>query len=147
MEQDRYNTNHPLFIIGMISLILCLAMFGLTFYVLPNLLFGLIYDVPSFITDWKEWLWTTYEMNDYRASHIIALFLFSCSLIFALIAYFSSNKIDNKIFRSELESQEEATGEKRNHRETMILVVKILFIIILVYVFAQVFQWIIYATA
>lgn len=147
MEQDRYNTDHFLFIIGMISLIMSLALFGLTFYVLPNLLFGLIYDIPSFISEWREWIRASYEVTDYAASQIIALFLFALSLMFALIAYFSSNQIDNKIFRSELELQEEVTHEKKKNRETMILVIKILFTIMMVYVFAQVFQWIIYETS
>lgn len=147
MEQDRYNTDHFLFIIGMISLIMSLAMFGLTFYVLPNLLFGLIYDIPSFISEWREWIRTSYQVTDYAASQIIALFLFTLSLMFALIAYLSSNQIDNKIFRSELELQEEVTHEKKKNRETMILVIKILFTIMMVYVFAQAFQWFIYETS
>lgn len=141
MEQDRYNTNHYLFITGMISLILSLAMFGLTLYVLPHLLFGITYDVPSFISDWKEWLHINYQMNESKAAHMLALLLFTLSLIFALIAYFSSNKIDNSIYKSEIETQAEVTGEKSTHRETMILVLKMLFIIVLVYIFAQVFQW------
>lgn len=147
MEQDHDNTENILFITGMISLVLSLALFGLTFYVLPYLLFGLVYDVPGFIIQWKEWLKSTYEISDYSASEYIALFLFTMSLMLALVAYFSSKQIDNKIFRSDLALQEEMTHQKQINRETWILVMKILFTIVMVYVFAQVFQWFMFETS
>ena len=94
MEQDRFQKNHTVFIIGMISLVISLILLALCLYLLPNLLFGWQYDVPTFVPYINEWLISTYNFTDSSASKILFFILVGLSLVFIAIAYFSSNRIE-----------------------------------------------------
>ena len=61
MEIDRYERNHKVFIIAMLSMIISLALLGFVLYMLPYLMFDWVYNVPSFIVTWSEWFVDNYE--------------------------------------------------------------------------------------
>ncbi len=147
MEQDRFQKNHVLYIIGLISLVASLSLFAFTLYILPHLIFGWGYDAPVFISSWKEILRFGYHFSSSAASQLIALLFFILTVIFAIIAYFSSNRIDNEIYSAELEFQNKSPKRRKGHRESVMLVLKLLFIIFLVFIFAELFQWLIYTKA
>ncbi len=146
MEDDRYQKNHFLFIIGLVSLLLALSLFVLTLYLLPHLLFGWLYNIPEFILFWIEWLQSQYNVTEVGASQLIILFFFLLSLFFATIAYFSSNRIDSQIFNLGSSRTRKPITFKKSSREGLALGLKILFIMIIVFVAASLFQWLLYNT-
>ena len=147
MEADRYQKNHKLFILGIFSLLIALSLFAFSLYLLPNLLFGWRYDTPEFIMFWKEWLLSQYDYTEPVAARLIFLFFFGIAFIFGVIAYFSSNRIDNQILSKELKvPEEEESPDKttQNTREGLSLGLRILFIILIIFIIGTLFQWAIY---
>ena len=145
MEADRYQKNHTLFIVGMISLLigLCFMVFGL--YLFPNLIFGWRYEVPGFIPVVKEWLQSSYHYSEAGAAQFIFFFLFLIGLLLIIVAYFSSNRIDNDIYSAELKAEAPPRKIKNSGiSDAQRLALKILFISLLVFIFIKVFEWLIY---
>ena len=147
MEADRYQKNHTLFIVGMISLLigLCFMVFGL--YLFPNLIFGWRYEVPGFIPVVKEWLQSSYHYSEAGAAQFIFFFLFLIGLLLIIVAYFSSNRIDDEIYHVELETAEEMEKEEKpkevNH-EGMKFGMEMLLIVLAVFLLGGLFEWLIY---
>ena len=144
MEEDRYQKNHLLFIISLVSLLISLVLFAFTLYMLPHLLFGWRYDAPEFIPFWTEWLQYQYNVSEAAASKLILFLFVLLSLIFGLITYFSSNRIENQIFSSGLSGTNKSPIFKKSTREGVALGLKIFFIIIIIFVAASLLQWLIY---
>lgn len=116
MEQDRYKINHFMFIFCMISLLFTLCLLFFSIFVFPNLILGMVYDVPTFIAYWREWLASTFNWTDNAASKIIFLMFFIPVFIFGYIAYLLSNYIEDQVFQSEegIKKNRQAIGEKKN---------------------------------
>lgn len=145
MEQDRYQANTKLFIIGMVSLVLSLTLFALSFYVMPNLLFGWFYNTPAFINELVAWLQYQHNFSGPAAAKIVFFSLLILGCFFAIIADITSNRIDNKIFKEELKLNEELDRKSRTRdNDTMQLIIKILLIAFLVFIAAGLLQWLIY---
>ncbi|KTC86756.1 hypothetical protein [Legionella brunensis] len=143
MEYDRFQQNSVLFVIGIITLLLSLSLFAFSFYILPFLLFDWVYDVPEFISIWREWLKEEYTFTDTGASWLILLIFIIPALIFGYISYLASNYIDNRLYnvvpkRAENERQGEL---KKDIQETLGFVLKILGAIILILVGISIIQW------
>lgn len=111
MEQDGDQKNNVFFIIGMISLVICLSLLALTLYLLPNLVFGWHYDVPEFVSTWKGWLQSDYDYSDSAAAYLLLLTLFIPALICALITHLSTRVMDNQIYKADEEENPDAVNE------------------------------------
>jgi len=144
MEEDRYQKHHVLYIIGLLSLVASLSLFAFTLYILPYLVFGWRYDAPGFIHLWKELLIVKYHFSSSAASQIIGVPFFLLALVFAFIANFSSNRMDNEIYSTELAVENKEQNTRKSPNESIALVLNILLIIVLVFVGAELFQWLIY---
>ena len=140
MEQDRYQKNHKLFILGLFSLVLSLSLFAFSLYLLPNLFFGATYDVPWFIANWVTGLHYAYDISEPAASKIVFLVFFLSALIFAIIAYISSNRIDDQIYSTELEIIK-PVKVKRGTTGALRLALQILFAIVLVFLAVLFVEW------
>ncbi|KTD21722.1 hypothetical protein [Legionella londiniensis] len=144
MEKNRYQQNHTLYIVCMINLVISIALFSFTLYLLPFLLFGWIYDVPEFVLTWREWMELRYEMTNLAASGFIFTVFFIFGLITAFIAYITSNKIENEIFGIKTENRDREIRIKREARETASVLSKIVMIIILVFIAVVLLEWFLY---
>ena len=145
MEQDRYQKNHGLFILGMCSLIAALSLLALSFYIMPNLLFGWTFDIPGFIIQWIEFLRSTYQYSASTAPKIVLLFVFLLAIFFSILAYFCSNHIDNQIYKAEFEANLKPVKVKPSAlSDAQRLILNILLIALLIFVFAKCFEWLIY---
>ncbi len=148
MEYDRYQVNSRLFILGMVCLgaSICLILFSL--YILPGLIGGLVYNIPEFLFHWVDWFQRRFDLSNTAASWIVLLLFFIPGLLFAMIAYYSSNKIDDQIYGLEPPEIEEievlSPRERIRKRESRTFVFKLLILILLVLVFAAVFEWMLY---
>jgi Sec-independent protein secretion pathway component TatC len=145
MEQDRYQKNHILFVIGLFSLVVCLSLFALSFYIMPNLLFGWHYDAPLFIVNVVEWMQYTYNYTATGASKTVFFVVFFLALFFAGIAYFCSNRIDDQIYSSELQSKKKPKILQDGSKDDGLrLALKILFFTMLIFAAGALFEWFIY---
>lgn len=145
MEQDRYQKNHKVFIIGLFSLVVSLSLFALSFYTMPSLVFGWNYDTPASIVNIIEWLQYSYNYTAAGAAKVVFLVIFLLALFFAGVAYFCSNRIDNQIYSAELESKKQPNNAQSGAKEDGFrLVLKILFFTLLIFVAAALFEWFIY---
>ena len=147
MEADRYQKSHTLFIVGMFSLLMGLSFLALSLYMFPHLWFGWKYDLPWFIPVLREWLQNNYDYSLQYASRLIFFGFFLPGLVLLLIAYFSSNTIDNEIYGHEFdvpEVEEKPTKPKEVNHEGRRLGIQLLFILLAVFVGAAFFEWLIY---
>ena len=142
MEPDRYRQNHFLYVIGLIFLVFSLSLFAFSAYIIPFLLFKWSYDVPEFISTWQQWLLER-DYSNAAACWLIFLFFIVLALFCAAIAHIASNRIDNKLYKTEVEAKVEPARSTDDTKETTNLLVKIVFIVILVFIGALLFQWLI----
>lgn len=143
MEQDRYQKNHILYIVGLIALVIGLGLLAFTLYITPHMLAGWTYDIPGFISTWIEWLRVRAHMNGSAASQLIVLFLFLATISCVLIAYYTSNRLDNQIFSAELQSYDKPERVTTNRHEAIRLVLILLSFVLLIYMLAELFLWLI----
>ncbi|WP_419418656.1 hypothetical protein ACNVED_08820 [Legionella sp. D16C41] len=144
MEFDRYQHNKILFIISMISLVICLSMFIFSLFILPNLIWHLNYDVPTFIFTWSENLKLHYNFTD-RSAHVIVFLIFFLPAIFAaFIAYLTSNTIENELYGLTTTKNEfKSRALKNSFKETLLIILQLLIIIGLVIGAVYFMHWLI----
>ena len=109
MEYDRYQNNNKLYLLGIISLVLCLALLFFSLYILPFLIWKLNYDVPALITSLIISLQESYDLSSASSRFLVWLIFFIPALITGFISYYVSNYIDNKLYSKELEINNEIT--------------------------------------
>lgn len=151
MEADRYQQNHALFIIGLISLLLCLGVTFFTLFVAPHLIFGWHYDVPEFIAYIREWLFTAFNITDRQASVIIFFGFLLLAIMFGSISYYSSTRIDDQIYEIEEEKNQLNVTHtiKRNRKmsqstkESLRFFILLFGIAIVVFASTVIFHWLI----
>lgn len=94
MTQDRYAVNHSLYILGMFSLLACVMLVVFSLYILPHVVWGIVYDVPLFIIAWQntlieEQLWVFRDAGWY----IWSMF-FIPGVCLGVVSYFISHKLE-----------------------------------------------------
>jgi len=142
MEIDRYERNHKVFIIAMISMIMSLALLGFVLYMLPYLMFDWVYNVPGFISAWEEWLIDNYNYSDHGARRFLLFISVLLDCFFIIIAYLTANTIEKQIFKSEIQYTVSPTKKNNNvDREGLNLSLKIIFIIFVVFSVGMFFEW------
>lgn len=142
MDRERFQQHEVHFIIGMVCLCVGLSLFALSFYILPNFAFGWRYELPAFIPMWINVLQETYKLSANASAWFIFLGLFLPALLLVVVADVLSHRIEKKVYHIE----EEKLTKKRptvKDTESNRLIIKMIGIIVLVFVTAQFFQWII----
>lgn len=148
MEPDRYEVNHKLFITSMICLMLCICLLIFALYLLPFFLFGWWYDIPAFILHMQEYFTSEQNYSANAANTLIFMIFLLPALITGAIAYFSSQKIENKLYHLD-DKVIEDNPERRQKRaadvkESMLFSTKLILIIIMVITIAAIVEWVIY---
>ncbi|MCX7116289.1 MAG: hypothetical protein NTW08_10360 [Gammaproteobacteria bacterium] len=94
MTEDRYEVNHTLYVVGLMSLLGSLSLIFFALYILPSLLWDLAYTVPDAVKTWHVWL---QEERDWSASGsgwlMFSVFMVP-GLILGYISYWASNRLD-----------------------------------------------------
>lgn len=149
MEEDRYRTNNKLYSLGIVSLLLSLSLFAFSFYILPNLLFGWKYDTPEFIMHFREWLQWNYHLSEIAAARLTLASFFLLAIIFGVIAYIASNRVDDQIYEDAFEKSQpsEPIAQRKTISESMGFGLKVFFILIAVVLFAILFELAIRSTS
>ena len=141
---ETNNNKNGLFIIGMLSLVICLCFATFSFYMLPHLMFGWRYDIPGFILILREWLQSHYGYTASVASRFILAGSTILAGLFGFIAHLTSNSIDSEILNEDIVEVEKPAEMKESTREGLGIGLKIIFIIIGVFCAGALFEWLIY---
>ena len=105
---------------------------------------GWHYDVPEFISFWREGLIESYGMNFEHASWTIAAFFIIIALLFGISAYFTSTRIENAIYPKQIEIVTYGQIQKtRPLKDSSHFFWKVMGFVILAYIVTLVFQWLI----
>jgi hypothetical protein len=142
MEPDRYQKDKKHFVIGIVSLIMSMSLFGVAVYILFHILFGLYYTVPDFLLSMVAPIQAAYSISDTAIQYLVLLVIIVVALFFSGVTYFSSSHIDKEIYGKELYPDEQKRPEvKKETRETWALVLRILLIALLVFVTVELLHW------
>jgi hypothetical protein len=143
MEPDRYQQNKLCYIIGMCCLIVSLILFGISLFLFPYMVFGLSNISHPVFNSIVDFFQTTYSLSLRAASWIVFLGGFVSGVVLAFGAFVASNRIDNELYRFEAQDTVEPVPVKKNEAEskdTLRFTLTILFIILLVFLAAKLFQ-------
>ncbi|MFA5959141.1 MAG: hypothetical protein WC785_01320 [Tatlockia sp.] len=143
MEQDRYQQNALVFIIGLISLLLSLSLFAFSFYIMPYLLWSWTYSVPGTILFIREWFKETFEFTDIGASWMVFLMFIIPAVVFGYISQFSSNYLDDAIYGLKKVKSEKQEEIKRDVQETLSFGLKLFLLIVLVISVVLTIEWLV----
>lgn len=144
MEPDRFQHSPKIYIIGMICMIISMVLFSLGAYILPRIAFDLVYKIPDFIFTWTNLIQIAYGLNEKKAAWLILIIIFLLGLIASIITYAVSNRIENQIYAIEpdrVDEQEASEKATKEWREIGPLVLKIIFILGVVFVVSKLFHW------
>ena len=140
MEEDRYKTNHFLYIVGMLSMFLSLGLLAFCFFLMPHLLFGWEYDVPQAVIGLQVWLQNNYGYDDSTAEKWVMFIAFVPAFFSVFVAVFSSNRIDRDLLDKNDIAQ---PGMKHNIKDSTALFLNIVFLIATVFAIAALIEWLI----
>lgn len=140
MEPDRYQYAQRHYLVGMLSLLLSLTLFAFSAYLIPYLFFGWHYHLPAFIQEWLQLLTAEYEITRKAAVWVVFLTFLTPAILFSLVSKWLSCYIERKIdgvYRVPF-LDEPTPGPSQKP-----FVLKLLLMIVLVFVAARFFQWLI----
>lgn len=144
MEENRYQRDKPFFLIFMFSLIIGLSLLLLAIYIIPNIFWGMYYDVPDFIYTWREWFRAYYDIAEHRAGFIVFSIILIPALLSLLIAYISGNHVENEVQGFVTPKVERDPLVSEDIKETTQFSLKLLSIIIGIIVLIFLFQWLVF---
>lgn len=142
MDRARTQRNEMYYMIGIICLCVSLGLFALSLYILPNLAFGWRYEMPEFVSMWRALLQERYHFGEKASEWLIFFVFFFPAILFAIVADIFSNRIEKQWNRTDSGNSSQAMKSTRDG-ESNRLIIKIIGIIILVFITAQFFQWMI----
>jgi hypothetical protein len=150
MEPDRFAQNHVFYVVGLFCLVAGLGLLAFGLYIFPNLILGWRYSIPDFIMDFSGFFQDQYGMSAQRSSWIVSALLLLPALIFILIADVLSNKIDQKIYGISSSAKgrklQQANRIQVGESGTKGLFFTIVMIIVVVFIAAELIQWVISST-
>ncbi len=142
MEPDRYQQSHSLYILGMVCLLISLGTLLFLIFILPHLLLGWHYNVPEFISFWREWIIETYGMSVNYSSWIIAAFFVVLAVVFGIVAYVTSTRIENAIYPMKTQAVTVQSKKKtKGLKDSTYFFWKVMGFVILAYIATFAFQW------
>lgn len=143
MEPDRYQQNQRFYITGLVCLISSMVFFGVGAYIFPHVAFGLTYNLPGFVFEWVNLIQSAYDVSEKTAGWFIFLIFFVLGLLFSLVTYIASRHIDNEIYAIEEPEVVDEKKQQKNMRETGPFILKILLLIGVIFLIAELIHWVI----
>lgn len=149
MEADRYQKHHVAYICGLFCLIASIGLFACSLFLLPYLFFGWQYNVPELVISFSALLQDKYTLSNNAVAWVICFALDFPAVILFVIADVLSNRIDKEIYgiqhsRSSVASEQENISlQSTPPVESGKLIVKIVLLILIVFIVAQFFHWVI----
>lgn len=94
MQND--SSNPILYAVGLIAMVLSLGLFIFSFYILPHILFGAVYDVPEFIVIVTYWYSVIKGVSGISLAAIVVLPYLLSAAILGLIAKRLTRRVEGK---------------------------------------------------
>lgn len=101
MHHDRFEVNRPVYIIGLLSSLCCLASAMLGIFTLPYLLWHLHYNVPEIISHLEAWIQETYAFTPRKTAWCIFGILMGLTIVFGWISHWAAYYIESKLEEEE----------------------------------------------
>lgn len=145
MEADRYQKHHVAYIAGLFCLITSIGLFAFSLFLLPYLFFNWQYNVPEFVTDFSALLQDKYSLSNSAVGWVICFALDFPAVILFAIADVLSNRIDKEIYgiQNSRNSTPNTQASQPTEQESGKLVFKIVMLILIIFIVAQFFHWVI----
>ena len=146
MEPDRYKQNHVAYISGLVCLFLSIGLFAFSLFLLPYLFFSMQYNVPFFVIEFSTILQEQYEISSSGVAWVICFVLDFPAVILFVIADVLSNRIDKQIYGIQNHKETSNQTQSVTHvdaTETRNLVIRILLLLLVVFIVARFFNWVI----
>jgi ABC-type multidrug transport system fused ATPase/permease subunit len=97
MEEDRYEVNKSLYILGMVCLISSMSLVMFSLYILPHVFWNLHYDVPEFIMEWQVWFQEEQSWSLSAANWTIFGAFFVPGILLGWFSYLISNQLEQQL--------------------------------------------------
>lgn len=137
MEKDRYGYNHKLYIAGIISLIIALALLFFSLYMLPFLVLGFKYDVPDFVGELIRYFIEEHHYSPLASKALTWIIFFIPSIIAWYVSSYISNYIDIHVLGLDkevnTEEQRQLNEQSREDlKESFSLALKIIMLMLVI---------------
>lgn len=146
MNEFERRKNNNLFIGGLISLILALGLMGFAVYILPFLIWNLGYDVPEFVSTFREWLRDSYSYSKSMSTWFIFFLFFIPGAISAIITYVLTRLLDRNGETETDKTDSEIVSFDEGSNESVGLALKVLALVGLVIAAVFFAEWFFSAT-
>ncbi|MBA2711785.1 MAG: hypothetical protein H0U57_14495 [Tatlockia sp.] len=141
MEPDRFQQNSKLFIVGLISLLLCLTLLAIALFIVPYLIWNWHYGVPAMIIELHEWFRDSYSFDNSGASWMVFLTFFVPAIICGVISQWSSTHIEKEIYGMDLDRPGRRMEIHKEIHDTLSFGLKVIILIVLVILAVSLLHW------
>lgn len=132
MSEGPFQQHNNLFITCMISMVMALSLLAFSLYIFPYLIWHWVYDIPGFISDWREWLKDYHNYTESGAAWSVFLMFFIPGLIASLTTYIITNILEKMDSNEKVETLEPQRLISDNAEESLSITMKVLILIALV---------------
>ena len=136
-----------MYVVGLMLLALGMLLLPLSLYILPAVWFNWAYHVPEFILSFRDYIMDHFDLSEKSSYWFIFYVFFSVSIIFLALAVYLSYCIDVIFSSAAAKKSQPLQGMEsgmnvfkrtpKDRRESMLLVVKLIFILFLVFMIAD----------
>ena len=141
-----------MYVVGLMLLAMGMLLLPLSLYILPAVWLDWVYHLPDFILSFKDYLVDHFNLTEKSSFGLIFYIFFGFSILFLAIAIYLSYCIDVMLASPAVKKpeplpeieQSSLNVVKKTHkdrRESMLLMVKLLLIMVLVFMIADMMQW------
>lgn len=152
MVMDRKSTsqNDALFFSGIIALLVSLTLIGFSLYLLPHMLWGMRYNVPTVSTSLPHFF--SYEWGFSKS--FSAWLGFFCFFIPGLIAGLIAQQIERKLESEKIRAltggnsveNQEFLANKKSWRDSGMLAMQIFLVMLGIFIIVRVLEWLVSST-
>jgi hypothetical protein len=142
MHEDRYNVNKPMYILGVITLLIGAGLIFFALYLIPHFLWNIDYELPEWVmTEFyrmqQEWEWTPRW-----ASWGVFLWFFIPGAVLLYISQYINKRLEAELESSlKLFLQSKAENKKIHRSFFWLLLMIILLIVAVLWGIGEVISW------
>ena len=90
-----------LFLLGLMSMMISMCLFGFALYLFPYLFFGWGYSVPDFVEQMYAWYQFRYNLGGILLVLAVYMPFFLCAFLFGYIAKLANKVVENEVTHTE----------------------------------------------
>ena len=142
MEDNSTRQTEVSFYLGIVFLIISMLLTGITLYMLPHLLFSWVYDVPEFVSEWREGIVNIYDYTQFTASMIILSVLLILSIIAVILTVIFSSQLTPEVPENTTpENHARRTRIRRDLQSTSYYLIRLIVIVLAVIAVVEIIEF------